>query len=160
MEKKTLLILIVLCAASLELDAQTEKKQAVSPYFSALIVTNIDSAVHWYTTYLPLNVRNRVDNAERGFKQVILENDGMLLELVELKSVLLPSKALESLPQGTRLVGYFKVGFSVADFDTWHQELEKKQVQFYGSTFTDPISGQRSFLVKDPDGNTVQFFEE
>ena len=128
----------------------------VNPFFSALIVSDIDAAIHWYTDVFSLKLHNKTENRERGFKQANMGNDDMLIELVELKS---SRSRKEVEQQGSRVAGYYKLGFAVSDFDAWHQKLKVKGVEFFGRTVTDVVSGKRTFLVKDVDGNTIQFFE-
>lgn len=60
----------------------------------------------------------------------------------------------------TRLQGFFKFGLQVAQFDDWMTHLEKAGVTFHGRVVNDPVSGKRTVLIKDPDGNRIQFFEQ
>ena len=48
--------------------------QEFKPYFSAIIVGNIDSSISWYKKVLGLELRNRTDSPERGFIQANLHN--------------------------------------------------------------------------------------
>ena len=153
-------VICLLSTTHIELRSQTNEKQKVTPYFAALVVSNIDSAIHWYTHYLPLKLRNRVDNPQRGFKQANVENEDILIELVELKSSVMHDDAVKSLPQGTRVVGFDKLGFWVADFDACYKEMQSKNARFLGRVVADQVSGKRMFIVTDPDGNLVQFFEK
>ena len=151
MKSKIFLILFTICSTS---------TFSQTPYFQALVVSNIDTATSWYSKVLKLKLRNRVDSEERGFKQAILHNDKTMVELVELKNMVSENEALKSFPERTRLIGFYKIGFIADDLDECHNRLEKFNVKFYGKTVTDSVSGKRTFLVTDPDGNLVQFFEK
>lgn len=154
MKRVTVLLVIVqICFCKLS-DAQN-----ITPSFAAIYVSNIDSSVTWYKQVFNLTQRNRTDNAERGFKQVVLINDIMMLELVELKKSIRPDSLLRSYPRGTWTQGVYKIGFTVDDMDAAHKELTAKNVKFFGKMVTDPVNNKRTFLVTDPDGNLVQFFE-
>ena len=134
------------------------RQQSPSPYFNAIIVSNADSSETWYSKVLDLKERNRYVLPERGIKQIILYSDKILLELIEIKSSYNPSILLENKEKGARLQGLTKMGFYVENLDEFHEKLVKLNVVFYGNTVKDPVSGDRTFLVYDPDKNIVQFF--
>jgi len=140
--------------------ATNAQKVELKPAFTALVVANVDTSISWYSKVLNLKVRNRVDNAERGFKQVILQNPEIMIELVELNKAISQDSLLRQFPQGTRIIGINKFGFTVSDIDVMHKNLKSKKVSFFGQMVTDPISKKRTFLITDPDGNLVQFFEK
>jgi catechol 2,3-dioxygenase-like lactoylglutathione lyase family enzyme len=133
---------------------------SIKPSFIALFVSDIDSSIEWYSKVLNLKQRNRTDNEARGFKQVILKGNHLMVELVQLKRALPSDDVLKNFPQGSTIEGFQKFGMTVKNLDTFHQRLEKLQVRFYGSIVADPIDNKRTFLVQDPDGNLIQFFEE
>ena len=128
-------------------------------YFSAIIVSDIDSSTPWYKSLLNLDQLDRIENNERGFKIAILANDKVLIELIEFKNGITKKSALENLAENKRLIGHFKIGYRVGDFEEWHRRLENMDIEFYGKTFTDRNLGKRSFIILDPDGNYIQFFE-
>ncbi|MEQ8583621.1 MAG: VOC family protein [Marinoscillum sp.] len=55
--------------------------------------------------------------------------------------------------------GFFKVGFQTDEFDDLFESLQQGKVEFVGDIFRDHNLSRRSFVVKDPDGNRLQFFE-
>lgn len=55
--------------------------------------------------------------------------------------------------------GFFKFGFQTNQFNELFRYLQKNEVEFVGGIIQDENLGKRSFLVKDPDGNRIQFFE-
>ena len=149
-------LLLFLLFFSHSANAQTLE---IKPAFTTLIVANIDSSINWYSNVFHLRVRNRVDNTVRGFKQAILINSTSMIELVELNKTISQDSLLSQSPQGTRIRGINKFGFTVSNIDSLYKDLLSKNVRFYGKMVTDPISNKRTFLVTDPDGNLVQFFE-
>jgi len=150
------LFLFVPLFSSFATNAQDSKLQ---PYFAAAIVANIDSSISWYCNMLDLKQRNRFNNAERGYKQAILFNASTMIELVELAKGIPKDSLIKPYPQGSQGMGFSKFGFLVSDIDAIHSELEVKNAVFLGRMVTDGISKKRTFLIIDPDGNMIQFFE-
>ena len=137
--------------------SQDEPSTQAHPYFSAIIVNNLDTSALWYQSLFDLKVRNLPDVPE-GFRVAILESTGFVLELIENKSWLDPKKILEGKPEGTQIRGFFKIGFKVDNMDAWINHLKKFNVAV-NRIYKDDASNKRNFLVPDPDGNLVQFFE-
>ena len=131
----------------------------LTAYFSAIIVQDIDSAIAWYSKKLGFELVNRVDMPKRGFSQANLKRQGALIELIQTNKTLNPKDLLAGKPKKTKIGGFFKLGFQVADFDVWVKWLKKVKVNFYGSVVKDPVSGKRTVLLLDPDGNRIQLFE-
>ena len=127
--------------------------------FSAIIVRDMEVSVTWYADKLGFEVINNNENAEMGFKQSNLKLGNVLIELISLTSAVDPEKAVSDHSSKTRLIGFFKFGFRVSDFDTWITHLKVKDVSFHGSVVNDPVSGKRMVIIKDPDGNRIQIFE-
>ena len=146
-------VLSILCtiSASSVVTAQEPDLPDPQPYFSAFIVSNIDSSIYWYAEILGFELINKLENEQRGFKQSNLKRGEMLVELIELKTASVPEN---------RVQGIFKVGFMVEKFDNWIEYLKSKNVQFQGQVIEDPISGKRVCIVLDPDGNRIQIFEK
>lgn len=124
--------------------------------FVAIDVSNIDVSINWYKMVFDMKVEDRVDNAERGFKQSNLTNAYFHIELVELVNSTTRQTA-ENLTKKS-IQGLVKYGFKVTDFDHWHEKLEKLNAKFLGRVIAD-AKGKRTMIVEDPDGNLIQFFE-
>ena len=137
-------------------DCQNLKFQ---PFFTAITVKNIDSSINWYTKVLDLKIRNRVDNDTRGFKQAILINNNIMIELVELKKSISADSLLLTQSPGTQVLGIYKFGFTVPKIDSLFQHLTAMAITFHGKMVVDPVNNKKTFLVSDPDGNLIQFFE-
>lgn len=134
--------------------------QDLKPYFSAVIVSNIDSSVSWYSKVLGLQIRNRTDAPERGFRQVNLFKDGLLIELIQVDSSLSEEKILEKHPLKTRIRGFAKFGLTVKNIDSLFSKLKEQNIKLTGRMVTDPINNKKTFLINDPDDNLIQFFEQ
>lgn len=153
MKKYLLIILLILTIDRLP-------GQGIEPYFSAVIVKNIDSSVKWYTTVLELDILKRLESEEDGYKIVILGKADCLVELMELRSAISRDEVLKNAPAGSRITGIMKIGFQLNNIDSIFNRLKSMQVRFRGNMVTDQVTGRRMFIVEDPDGNLVQFFEK
>lgn len=134
--------------------------QDFKPYFSAIVVKNIDSSLAWYKKVLGVQLRNRTDAPERGFVQANLHNGEMLIELIQVDSSLSKEKILKGQPPKTTVQGYMKFGFMVKDIDGLYNKLKDQNIKFTGRMVTDPVNNKKTFLVNDPDDNLIQFFEQ
>ncbi len=119
----------------------------------------MDSSLVWYQQTLGYEILNNRQFPEMGFKQANLKKGTSMLELIELKSAISPSEVVPNYNSKTKVIGLFKFGFQVEDFDQWVTFLRLKQVQFNGDVVKDEITGKRMVIVLDPDRNRVQLFE-
>ena len=154
--KKLILIFLVLFS----FDKSKIVAQEIDPYFTAVLVKNIDTSIAWYTSVLNLKVQNKMESAERGFRQANLSNGKLLIELIELKNSITPDKLLENQNEKPMITGLFKTGFKVTDIESLFNNLRKKEVTFRGSLVTDQQTGKKMFIILDPDKNYLQFFEK
>lgn len=130
------------------------------PFFWAVIVSDMNSSVDWYKKNLGLSVRYLNNYEERGFKQAALERPGLLLELIEMDSAIMPDEVNNADGKKARIGGFFKIGLQVDDFDKWYAWASQSNIVFHGSVVTDPVSKKRTVIILDPDRNRVQVFEK
>ncbi len=128
-----------------------------TPYFFALIVHKMDSSERWYCSLFGLNVAKRMNEAATGFNVSILESSSLVIELIENKTSIALKDILADKPEGTKIEGLFKAGFHIDDVDAWLKHLSSLKISV-GKIYKD-ASGKRNFLIQDPDGNLIQFFE-
>lgn len=131
-----------------------------TPYFVALVVSDIDRSIRWYEEKWGFHLLNRLERADLGFKQANLKRGAALLELIERKDGLSSEMALAPHPDMRALQGIFKFGFAVQDFDAWVAHLQESGAAFHGRVVQDPHSEKRMLIIKDPDGNRIQLFEQ
>jgi len=145
----------MIAAITIKAYSQDSLSFDLKPYFSAVIVSDIDSSAAWYQSVLGLKVKNRINEPESGFKIVILESSYLLIELIEDKSSLEQKKILENKPEGTHVQGFFKIGFKVSNIDVCIDHL--KNLKILVEHVYKESSNKRNFLINDPDGNFIQF---
>jgi len=153
--KNIIFLLTFIIIANTALSQQSSSFK-IDPYFSALIVKNIDSSVNWYQSVLGLKTRF-LPGTPQGIRVAILESPQIVLEIIENNAWLDTKEYLKGKPEGTRLHGYFKIGFKVTAMDGFIEHLNKLNISIPRIYKDD--SGKRNFLVEDPDKNLVQFFE-
>ena len=153
---KIKIILLVFTIISITVHSQQSTSFKIDPYFSAVIVKNIDSSVKWYESVLGLKTRFLPD-VPQGIRVAILESPDIVVEMIENVAWLDPKKLLEGKPEGIHLQGYFKIGFKITEMDKFIDHLKKLNISIPRIYKDD--SGKRNFLVEDPDKNLVQFFE-
>ena len=90
-------------------------------------------------------------------KTRLLQSEKFLLELIENKSTLDRKKILAGKPPETQLQGLFKIGFIVDDMDACISHLSSLKVRI-DRVYKDAM-GKRNFMITDPDGNLLQFFD-
>lgn len=156
-----LLVLTMLMVSSAKADPEKQAKELVlAPYFNAVLVKDIRQSIDWYQKVLGFELVNQVDMmASRGFSQANLKRAGSWLELIETDKTIHPKAILKGKPKKSKIGGYFKMGFEVAQLDNWVAWLKQSKVQLYGDVVKDPNTGKRTLLFLDPDGNRIQLFE-
>ncbi len=158
--KKLQLILVYVICSLYSGYAQNDTIPDLEPYFSAMMVKDMDSSLLWYTKNLGFSVLNENEVKTIGLRQANLKRGNILIELIELKSAVSPKNVIPNFNNKTRLIGFFKIGFLVSDFQKWINHLKKSDVNFYGKEVIDPISGKKMIIILDPDGNRIQIFEK
>jgi len=156
--RMNILLSILLLTVLFRSNAQSISAFKYEPYFSAVIVRNVDSSAAWYQSVFNLRVQNRINDTERGFRVMILTSPSFLLELIENRSWPDQKSILADRPEGTRIQGFFKIGFTVPDMDVCLKRLAELRI-VPERIYTDSETKKRNFLVTDPDGNLIQFFE-
>jgi len=157
--KKTLIITCLIWIPFLSY-AQNDSTEDLEAYFSAMIVSDLDSSINWYSNVLVFELVSKIESIEKGFKQSNLKRGDILIELIELDKAVRLKEVIPNYSNRMRTIGFFKIGFRVADFDKWIDHLTNKKVEFYGNIVTDDSTGKRMVIVTDPDGNRIQIFEK
>src|SRR5689334_20910296 len=115
------------CLLAAGIPAYTQSAPDYTPFFSAIVVSNVEQSSVWYKNVFSLNVKEKMNDPNNAYKIVIMEsaNRSMQLELLELKGSLSRKSLTEGKPPGTEIQGHFKIGFKVADIDQWLRHLSQ-----------------------------------
>lgn len=128
------------------------------PYFPAIVVNDLGISVAWYKSLFGLKVKTESADITSGYKVAILESENMMIELMELRGSLPREQLLAGKPEGTQIQGLFKIGFKVPNVDACLKRLSQLHIEV-PQVWEDKTSKKRNFLIKDPDGNLIQFFD-
>jgi catechol 2,3-dioxygenase-like lactoylglutathione lyase family enzyme len=127
------------------------------PYFSAVVVKKLATSVKWYQSVFDLKLKSEMKDPNQAYHIVILESPNYLLELLELKGSIDKAGLLKD-KQDAEMQGHFKIGFKISDASAVATKLKNINIEV-PNVWTDPATGKKNFLIQDPDGNLIQFFE-
>lgn len=134
--------------------AQEVELPATNGAFYAISVRNIDEAVAWYTDHLGFKVESQGRNDQR--RGALLSRPGAVLELSEFAGAMAREAVRPGL-ESHEVYGIFKIGFTTTDLDQTYEILKNKGVEIFFPVVT-AADGNRTFGIKDLDGNIIQFF--
>jgi predicted enzyme related to lactoylglutathione lyase len=152
--KKTLTVVLFLVTSMVFAQAPAFNYQ---PYFSAVVVKNLPASVKWYRSVFDLKVKSEMKDPNQAYNVTILESPNYLLELLEMKGSVDKTGLLKD-KQGAEMQGHFKIGFKISDVPRVLKKLKDLSIEV-PNIWTDQGTGKGNFLIQDPDGNLIQFFE-
>ena len=135
-------------------------QQLETPVFFAIIVSDIDTSIRWYEDALDFELVDSSAIATIGLRQANLQQGNLRLELIELASAIKPANAISDYNAKTKLIGLFKIGFSIDAFDDYLARLKQLKVAFHGNVVNDPVTQKKMIIILDPDHNRIQLFEK
>jgi len=150
-------LLLIFLWSSIQAQCQSIAPES-QPYFSAVVVKKLAASVKWYQSVFGLKIKTEMNDPDHTYTITILESSNYLLEILELKGSVERSTPLQDKPKGTEMQGHFKIGFKISNANNWITHLKKLNIDV-PQVWTDSETGKKNFLIADPDGNLVQFFE-
>ena len=124
--------------------------------FFALSVANYDSMVNWYAEKLGFNLVTVSENNYR--KGALLSKQGFLLEIAHFNDVSSRSNLRDNL-ESHQIYGIFKFGFLISNIEKFFDKIRNEGIEIF-FPIVDADAGYKTFGIKDPEGNIVQFFEK
>ena len=152
---KISITMMFVCACSLTF-GQTPRID-YQPYFSAVVVKNLSVSLKWYQSVFDLKVKSEMKDTNQTYNIAILESSNYLLEVLELKGSIDKVALLKDKP-GAEMQGHSKIGFKISSAGDVLKKLKELNIEV-PQVWTDQSTGKRNFLISDPDGNLIQFFE-
>ena len=137
--------------------SQEDKNLSAKACCSAVIVEDLREAIKWYTEALNFKTVTEFRNEDRGIAIANLKLGSTRLELIEIANSLSPD-SLKTKPDPVQ--GLFKFGLTVSAFDTWLEHLSSFVPDIKTQVVKDPLNGKRMVVIRDPDGNRIQIFED
>ena len=124
--------------------------------FFSLSTGDVDRLAAWYAENLGFAI-DRKGRTPAGVSFAILSRTGALIEILQLPT----SKSREAwgLPSEPEAVwGILKIGILVSDLDATWEKARVRSLDVFFPPVKPPDVPQRTFGLKDPDGNIVQLF--
>jgi extradiol dioxygenase family protein len=130
---------------------------SASGAFFALSVPDIDASARWYREKFGMTV---VLNGEHNGTRIVgLEGGGLIVELIERPdAVPLASVAPAAANDINRVHGFVKAGVIVNDWDALVKTLRERGVEIVIGPFPTRPGKRANLVVKDNNGNLIQFF--
>ena len=132
-------------------------RASMRPALVAIQVENLDAAIHWYTTFLDFQQKDRRDFPDHQLELAILVSADFEIELVENAKAVRKSEVLAS-KKTTDITGFAKLAFRVDRIGERFQRLKDQGARFaieLRDSNTKP--DERFFVVLDSEGNWLQF---
>lgn len=149
--KISVLLLLLICLQIFNAQAQSKNSPSSLNKIS-LRTADVKLMSEWYQSSFQFKKKKSAEG------RMILEKNGFSLELIQEKNVVPENKL--TLPDGMReLARFSKFGFVVNNLDELFEQMKLKKIESVGGVFFDDRLKFRTFLVKDLEGNLVQFFE-
>lgn len=124
--------------------------------FSAISVYDIDKAIAWYKQYLGFQLESQGANEHR--KGALLTRPGAILEICEFVGAT-SREAIQPGLESHQLFGIFKLGFTTDNLDDTFTFLEAEGANIF-FPIVEASDGNRTFGIKDIEGNIIQFFDQ
>ena len=125
--------------------------------FIALSVADMDRVLPFYRDTLGFRVHSSGTAPNRPIRFALLQKDAALIELVQLPDAKPRAEAAPGITQAVQIHGFFKSGFVIDDIDAEYARLKALKVEFAYELGQPPGGPYRSFGVRDPEGNLLQF---
>jgi catechol 2,3-dioxygenase-like lactoylglutathione lyase family enzyme len=144
---------LLVSPGSVEAQGRPQVRLAGS-HFTALSVADLESTARWYQDLFGLTVRLD-QQADSNLRVRVLEATNLTVELIVDRRAR-PKPARES---GEIAIehGFIKAGFFVSDINATIAALRAHGVTLEGQWLD---SKPRNVIIRDPDGNAIQFFEQ
>lgn len=144
-------IIIILSLSGFAQPVNSDKASGINKI--TIQVNDIKAQSGWYES-----VFNFLKKPGKDENKTILKKDDFILELVRQKKVV-ARRNLQLPDQMMFLSGFNKFGFVINHLDKLFGRIKQRNIETAGDIFLDKNLEFRTFIVKDPEGNMVQFFE-
>lgn len=155
LKTRTLPLLIVFFALMFHYSASFSQSNLSELRISSatIIVKDLKTSATWYHKFLQFRVKEFRPN-----QHVKMQNEDFQLILRQGNATLLKSQI--RFKEGKKYInGINKLGFETNQFDSLHLYLERYEQKFVQDVYEEKNLGLSAFIVEDPDGNQIQFFD-
>lgn len=126
--------------------------------FFALSVADAQRMAAWYRDELGLSIVSQGEAQQGSIRFALLQGQGTVVELIQRQDAKPLREIAPSLAGNYQVHGLFKAGINVRDIDALYARMRARGVPIpYPLEMTKDIA-LRSFTIRDPEGNLIQFF--
>lgn len=126
--------------------------------FLALSVKDLEAMLRWYRDTLGFEVYSEGALPERPIRFALLRSGHALIELLQIRDAKPLREAAPGVTAAHEIHGFFKGGLIVPDIEAEYERLRQRQVTFEYGLVKPPNGPYRTFGLRDPEGNLLQFF--
>jgi catechol 2,3-dioxygenase-like lactoylglutathione lyase family enzyme len=126
--------------------------------FFALSVADVDAMSAWYRDKLGFRIASHGEAPNKIAKFAILEAEGSILEMIQRGDARPLARAVPGAQGPYEIHGLFKAGFHVADLDAVYKRVKERAIPVAYDLMPAKDVDLRSFTIRDPEGNLIQFF--
>jgi catechol 2,3-dioxygenase-like lactoylglutathione lyase family enzyme len=126
--------------------------------FFALSVADVATMSRWYQDKLALRVLSSGEAPNKIAKFAILEGNGVLIEMLQHTRAVDRKTLAPTATEAHQIHGIFKAGLVVDDLDATYAKLKQLGVDIAYGIMPAGDASMRSFIVRDPEANLIQFF--
>ncbi len=136
--------------------------QAIKPHIIGIVVSDIEKASKWYEDVLGLELYKEMSFPQYDSLKInFLKGKDFQLELMEKKSSFSIAEYVSDYSLNkSPLLGFSKIAFSVPDVNLIYKKMKKMKVTEVLGITEDREFKSVYFIIKDPDGNILQFIEQ
>lgn len=138
------------------------KGQDIRPFGIAIYVSNLEESTQWYQDVFNVESYKTMSYPEYGvFKIELLKNKNLYFELVQRDNSfsvydIKPDYDIRQAP----LEGFYKLTFEIDEIEKFYNKLKSKEVKIHWDLNQDDELKIKTFIIKDPDNNLIQFIEK
>jgi catechol 2,3-dioxygenase-like lactoylglutathione lyase family enzyme len=126
--------------------------------FIAISVANLDRMLPWYRDTLGFRVHSSGTAPNGTIRFALLRQGTALIELLQLPDAKPRGEAAPTTTASHQIHGFFKSGLVVRDIDAAYRRLRDLKLTLAYELGQPPNGPYRSFGIRDPEGNLLQFF--
>jgi len=135
--------------------------QSIKPYTIGIVVSDVEKATKWYEDVLELTLHKELTFPKYDSLKInFLQGKYLQLELMEKKTSFSIEKYVSNYSLNDKpLIGFSKIAFSVPNITQLYERIKKLSVTEVLGITEDKEFNSRYFIIKDLDGNLIQFIE-
>ncbi|MCR8667689.1 VOC family protein [Aestuariibaculum sp. M13] len=138
------------------------RAQNIKPFSTAIYVEDLKASVQWYEEIFNVKSYKSISYPELDSLNIeLLKNKNLNFELVERNNSfdiydLKPNYHVRE----SALRGFYKISFEIKRIEKFYNRLKLKNTEMHMELQYDKDLNIKSFIIKDPDNNLIQFIEK